>query len=166
MTNITNLARQATITLAQRQNNDFGPAASGRFDFTILFEDIFLSIVPSALLLLIGPPRLWALYKQPLKVKKSAIHESKLVSYIADSLELDTNFSRALLRRLCHPPARPASPLDNRFASWARLESQRACSIAFIPCITSLARAVTLRASPSCSPINAHQRLPTIHSTL
>lgn len=81
MANLTNLARQ-TITIAQRQNNDFGPAASGRFDFTILFEDIFLSIGPSVLLLLAGPPRLWALYKQPLKVKKSALHESKLVSII------------------------------------------------------------------------------------
>lgn len=82
MANITNLTRQATITLIQRQNNELGPAASGRFDFTILFEDVFLSIVPSVLLLLTGPPRLWALCKQPVKVKKSPLHESKLVSFI------------------------------------------------------------------------------------
>jgi hypothetical protein len=89
MPNFTSLARQATITLAQRENNDFGPAARGRFDFTILFEDVFLSIVPSVLLLLIGPPRLWALYQQPLKVKKSPLHESKLVRSIAQLNDQD-----------------------------------------------------------------------------
>lgn len=69
-----------TTVLARRGHNDFGPAAAGRFDFTILFEDVFLSIIPSAVLLLLGPWRIYGLSKQPLKVKSSPLHESKLVS--------------------------------------------------------------------------------------
>ncbi|KAK0718041.1 P-loop containing nucleoside triphosphate hydrolase protein [Lasiosphaeria miniovina] len=50
---------------------DFGPAATGRFDFTLAFEGAILSIVPSALFLLLAPQRLVWLMKQPRKVAKS-----------------------------------------------------------------------------------------------
>ena len=58
----------------------FGPAAPGRFDFTLLFQDTILSIVPSAMLLLFVPPRIWMLFKQRVKVAKSPLHESKMVN--------------------------------------------------------------------------------------
>lgn len=58
----------------------FGPTAPERFDFTPLFEDTLLSIVPSALLLLALPARLLFLRKQPRKVLRSALHSNKLVN--------------------------------------------------------------------------------------
>jgi len=82
MTNFTGIAcstARASATVLRRYHDEFGPAAVGRFDFTILFEDVFLSLVPSVFLLLLGPLRIFALYKQPLKVKKSLVHESKMV---------------------------------------------------------------------------------------
>lgn len=58
----------------------FGPTTPKEFDFTPLFEDVFLSIVPSALLLLAVPFRMFSLYKNPRKVQWSALHDHKLVS--------------------------------------------------------------------------------------
>jgi hypothetical protein len=59
----------------------FGPSINGHFDFTPLFEDSILSIIPSAFLLLVLPFRLWSLHKQPSKVKNSArvLYSNKLV---------------------------------------------------------------------------------------
>lgn len=83
MTNLTMIpalqAADASATVFRRYHDEFGPGADGRFDFTILFEDIFLSIVPAVVLLLMAPIRMYSLYKQSLKVKKSTIHESKMV---------------------------------------------------------------------------------------
>ena len=57
----------------------FGPTEQKSFDFTPLFEDTLLSIVPSALLLFIIPARLFFLRKQARKVLRSALHSNKLV---------------------------------------------------------------------------------------
>jgi ATP-binding cassette subfamily C (CFTR/MRP) protein 1 len=57
----------------------FGPAAPQLFDFAPLFENIFLSIVPSALLLAVIPLRLWTLHNQPRKVFSSLLYGNKLV---------------------------------------------------------------------------------------
>jgi len=101
MTNFTVSAGRAaaSATILKRYHDDFGPGATGRFDFTILFEDVFLSIVPSVFLLLLGPLRMYLLYKQPLKVKKSSVHESKMVSTAisASATELNSPFSDILL---------------------------------------------------------------------
>lgn len=59
----------------------FGPAMVGTFDFTPLFEDIILSIVPSASLLIAVPPRLIFLRSQPRKVLRSSLHSQKLVCF-------------------------------------------------------------------------------------
>jgi len=74
-----------TVTLAVHANESFGPAASGRFDFTLLFEDIFLSLVPSILLLTSTVWRVTHLNKQPLKVKNSPLYEGKLVSELSQT---------------------------------------------------------------------------------
>jgi hypothetical protein len=58
---------------------DFGPSATGRFDFTLGFEDAILSLLPSALFLVLAPPRLLWLMKQPYKVTKSRSTVLKLV---------------------------------------------------------------------------------------
>ncbi|KIM99557.1 hypothetical protein OIDMADRAFT_19686 [Oidiodendron maius Zn] len=57
----------------------FGPTVSPEFDFTPLFEDIFLSIVPSIFLLLSVPFRVFYLHRKPRKVSWSALHDHKLV---------------------------------------------------------------------------------------
>ncbi|KAF2020289.1 ABC transporter [Aaosphaeria arxii CBS 175.79] len=66
-------------------DDTFGPYAGkncrGGFDFTLLFEDAFLSIAPLALLLLITPFRLLYLLKKPTKVSKSYLLPAKLLSW-------------------------------------------------------------------------------------
>ncbi|KAM0132971.1 hypothetical protein ACHAP3_006261 [Botrytis cinerea] len=59
--------------------NDFGPAKSVGFDFTPLFEDVILSIVPSVILLILLPIRIWMLHGQPRKVNSSFLHSNKLM---------------------------------------------------------------------------------------
>ncbi|KUJ07957.1 putative ATP-binding cassette transporter [Mollisia scopiformis] len=51
--------------------NSFGPTVPGEFDFTLLFEDTILSILPSVLLLAVLPFRLIALRGKPRKVFRS-----------------------------------------------------------------------------------------------
>lgn len=58
---------------------NFGPAASYRFDFTLLFENAVLSILPSALFLALTPQRLFWLIKQPRKLTKNSQFVLKLV---------------------------------------------------------------------------------------
>jgi hypothetical protein len=58
---------------------NFGPSATGSFDFTRVFENAVLSILPSALFLILAPPRLFWLMKEPYKVTKSQRSIFKLV---------------------------------------------------------------------------------------
>ncbi|KAJ5663871.1 hypothetical protein N7507_004602 [Penicillium longicatenatum] len=67
------IVSRASVTL-------FGPATSTGFDFTPLFEDVVLSLVPSALLLLTLPYRIISLYGQRQKVSPEGfLRESKSV---------------------------------------------------------------------------------------
>jgi hypothetical protein len=50
------------------------------FDFTLLFEETILSILPSAVLLLLIPPRILQLWKTPHKVISSYLLTTKIVS--------------------------------------------------------------------------------------
>jgi ATP-binding cassette subfamily C (CFTR/MRP) protein 1 len=59
----------------------FGPTMVATFDFTPLFEDTFLSIMPSAGLILAVPPRLYFLQSQSRKVSHSALHSQKAVCF-------------------------------------------------------------------------------------
>jgi ATP-binding cassette subfamily C (CFTR/MRP) protein 1 len=59
--------------------DSFGPTIPKGFDFTLLFQDSVLSILPSAMLLLIIPFRIWSLRGKPRKVHRSPIYENKLV---------------------------------------------------------------------------------------
>ncbi|KAF4969944.1 hypothetical protein FSARC_2930 [Fusarium sarcochroum] len=51
---------------------NFGPSASGRFDFTVLFENVILSIVPSTLFFILAPQRLFWLKREPRKVTENS----------------------------------------------------------------------------------------------
>ncbi|KAF4960481.1 hypothetical protein FGADI_923 [Fusarium gaditjirri] len=51
---------------------DFGPSATGRFDFTVLFENVMLSIVPSVLFFILAPQRLLWLKREPRKIVENS----------------------------------------------------------------------------------------------
>ena len=59
--------------------NRFGPTSPDTFDFTALFENAFLSIAPSTLLLLILTFRLLSLREESQKVSRSLLQGNKLV---------------------------------------------------------------------------------------
>ena len=65
-------------------DNNFGPflqiPGKETFDFTLFFEETILSIGPSALLLLLIPPRIFRLWKSPRKVTGSYLQTAKIVS--------------------------------------------------------------------------------------
>ncbi|OQD99550.1 hypothetical protein PENSOL_c006G04539 [Penicillium solitum] len=67
-------------TLFEAGLDVFGPQAPSpnQFDFSPLFEYTILSILPSALLLVLIPFRLWSLYGQSHKVSRSFLQSNKL----------------------------------------------------------------------------------------
>lgn len=65
----------------------FGPAVQGcrsDFDFTLLFQDTILSILPSSVLLILASTKLIALIHRPAVARLGWLYHSKLVS--SDSL--------------------------------------------------------------------------------
>ncbi|KNG46388.1 canalicular multispecific organic anion transporter 1 [Stemphylium lycopersici] len=58
-----------------------GPHCRGGFDFTLLFSEVFLSIVPLSILLAIVPFRAYHLWKSPVKVSKSTSLYTKLIAW-------------------------------------------------------------------------------------
>lgn len=57
-----------------RLDNSFGPHAGpcrGGFDFSLLFEETILTILPIGLMLLILPPRIWYLLRRERKVTRA-----------------------------------------------------------------------------------------------
>ncbi|KAI9709500.1 MAG: hypothetical protein M1820_003260 [Bogoriella megaspora] len=70
--------------LCRSKDNSFGPYAGdcrGGFDFTLLFEETILFILPLAVLILIAPFRLYYLLKKQIKVVSSSLLYSKHVSF-------------------------------------------------------------------------------------
>lgn len=62
---------QSSLASCSRIDDSFGPHAGdcrGGFDFTLLFEEAILTILPLGLLLLVLPPRVWFLLRRPQKV--------------------------------------------------------------------------------------------------
>ena len=75
---------RASNSTQYTNDNTFGPFVDipGRdsFDFTLLFEETILSIIPSALLLLLIPLRIIRLWKSPRKVTGSYLQTAKIVN--------------------------------------------------------------------------------------
>jgi hypothetical protein len=70
-----------------RVDDSFGPHAGecrGGFDFTLLFEETILTLLPVGLLLVVIPPRAWYLLKRAKKVTAGSrlvtLSRAKLVS--------------------------------------------------------------------------------------
>jgi len=59
-----------------------GPHCRGGFDFTLLFQETLLSILPLSLLLLAAPFRIYFLWGKKIKVHKSPLLLAKLVSFL------------------------------------------------------------------------------------
>ncbi|KAF7856278.1 hypothetical protein EAF04_009806 [Stromatinia cepivora] len=89
--------------------NDFGPVEPSGFDFTPLFEDVIFSIVPSVILLLLLPIRIWMLRGQPRKVNSSFLHSNKLlflgVFTIMQTIYLVMNTTKSTLKTRATVPA-------------------------------------------------------------
>jgi hypothetical protein len=60
--------------------HDFGPHLPGVFDFTILFEQSILSLMPTALFILVAPLRIVRLYNRADRVQSGVLLWSKIVS--------------------------------------------------------------------------------------
>lgn len=72
-----------TAASCKKVDDTFGPYARGcrgGFDFTLLFQDSILSILPLCLLLIIVPFRISYLFRRTIKVDPSFWLASKLVS--------------------------------------------------------------------------------------
>jgi hypothetical protein len=64
-------------------DNNFGPHRVGVFDFTILFEQSILSLLPTALFLLLVPLRLFVLRNNERATELGTLLWLKLVSILA-----------------------------------------------------------------------------------
>lgn len=63
----------------------FGPQVHGcraDFDFTLMFEESFLSIAPSSLFLAVVPLRLWYLCHKTVKADGKRLQATKLVCLV------------------------------------------------------------------------------------
>jgi hypothetical protein len=63
----------------------FGPRVSvacRNFDFTVYFEDLFFTCLPTALFLLLSPASLWQLRNEPRRIKRSRRLLCKLVGHL------------------------------------------------------------------------------------
>lgn len=64
---------------------EFGPRIDPDcrlFDFTLLFEDAFFSLLPAALFLVLIPPRLCVLWRVPTKLRSYRLAIVKLVKFL------------------------------------------------------------------------------------
>ena len=79
------LASNTINSSATIDDNSFGPfidfPGKVTFDFTLLFEETILSILPSALFLLLVPPRILRLWWTPRKVTGSYLQTIKIVGF-------------------------------------------------------------------------------------
>jgi hypothetical protein len=63
-------------------DNYFGPQLPHIFDFTILFEQSILSILPTSLFIVLAPIRLWSLHRHETRVASRRLLWSKLVTIL------------------------------------------------------------------------------------
>lgn len=78
----TYLAKYPMATSLCLSDNRLGPRVSidcRAFDFTLLFEDIFFTSLPAAVLLILLPIRLWFLRHEPVKITSYRLAVCKLV---------------------------------------------------------------------------------------
>ena len=63
-------------------DNSFGPQYGSAFDFTLLFNDAILTIVPTALLITACPFYIYAKRQDAVKVERGGVFWAKLVCFL------------------------------------------------------------------------------------
>lgn len=74
-------AHSLFLDLQQRQISVAGPDYPQKFDFSLMFEYIVLSILPSSMLLILAPVRLWSLLPKATCAHGPIVRSLKLVSF-------------------------------------------------------------------------------------
>lgn len=78
------------------QDNNFGPTVGpscrGDFDFTLLFEQSFLSIVPSAILIILFPLRVRYLLREDIKLNRWPKKANLLARLVGQTSEPGSSF--------------------------------------------------------------------------
>ena len=96
-------------------DDSLGPFSNCRFDFTLLFEQCFLSGIPSAILLIACAIRIHQLHRRDQKVVKNHVGLSKLVS--SSSILLQALATHTTLGLRCYPclvPTDSSHPLGQK----------------------------------------------------
>ena len=113
-------------------DNTLGPVVLKQcraFDFTLLFEQTLLSLVPSLILILLAAVRLFHVFRRSVKTLPSLLHGSKMVMMVASALlepQLIVSGHHDMLRRpttsitccigfAVHPTNKHVSARHNRF---------------------------------------------------
>ncbi|KAI5267437.1 putative multidrug resistance protein [Aureobasidium subglaciale] len=105
--------RSIATTCAFADDNSFGPSIDKRcraFDFTLLFEQAFLSLVPSVLLILGSVVRLIGILRRDVKTSKSRLHDTKLVGDMLGSSFIFTSCYAGLQQGLLVATALSSTP--------------------------------------------------------
>ncbi|EEU41992.1 uncharacterized protein NECHADRAFT_50921 [Fusarium vanettenii 77-13-4] len=83
------------------EDTNFGPHHAGLFDFTILFEQSILSLLPTCIFILLVPLRVSVLWKHERVTKDGLLLWSKLVTLVAlwsiDSRSIKTSIAESVL---------------------------------------------------------------------
>ena len=61
------------------EDNSFGPQLKGNFDFTLLFEQSILTILPASIFIGVSPFIVTRLFRKPARVRSGVILWAKLV---------------------------------------------------------------------------------------
>lgn len=84
----------------------FVSGCRGDFDFTILFEHLILSVVPSVCILLLSPYRIWGLHSRPVVIRETESTMMKIIQHVfvdytvvavTHSLESIASFDRVIV---------------------------------------------------------------------
>lgn len=84
-------------------DNYFGPQVNGYFDFTVLFEQSILSILPTALIILLAPVRITWLLRNDIRVRAGKLLWLKLV--MSNSMAKQVSYNELIRegRNFCVP---------------------------------------------------------------
>jgi hypothetical protein len=148
----------------------FGPQVAPEcrdgFDFTLLFEELILTLIPLSLVSLILPLRLWQLLNQNLKVKVGSIYFLKLVCNLSDFVETDIT-SLTYTDRQCGLLFPSIGSLGAALHSRGERSQNLGVytnSCFYVSGITCVCISIAFGAYPECQTIDNYYALPRSHS--
>lgn len=79
----------ATNSSVAAGDDSFGPQLNGQFDFTLTFEHVVMTIVPTVIFVCVTPLSVYRLFRKPARVRPGLLLWAKLVSsFIANYISL------------------------------------------------------------------------------